>query len=73
MACEKEAQLFERKLPELMKHAGKFALIHHESIEIFSNYADAVKAGYSRHGIDPFLVKEIKHPKQESFNCAEDS
>ena len=68
MACEKEAALFNEKLPELAKHAGKFALIHGETIEVFAQYNEAVRAGYARYGIDPFLVKEIRIPPQETFN-----
>lgn len=68
MACEKEAAYFERKLPELAPHRGKFALIKGETIDIFSSYNDAVKAGYLRFGIDPFLVKEVRLPPPESFN-----
>src|SRR4051812_22084223 len=69
MATEKEAALFEEKLPDLVKqHAGKFALIHGQNIEIFGQYNEAVRAGYARYGLAPFLVKEIRAPVQESFN-----
>lgn len=65
MALEKELAAYEKKLPELLKDAGKFALFHGDKFEeIFTSYEDAVKAGYARFGLDPFLVKQIEVTEQ---------
>jgi len=69
MALEKELETFERKLPELKaEHEGKFALVHgDELVDVFSSYEDAIKAGYSRFGLSPFLVKQIHALEQAQF------
>jgi len=66
---EKELETFGRKLPELNAvHEGKFALIHGEDVvDVFSGYDDAIKAGYSRFGLEPFLVKRIHAVEQVQF------
>lgn len=62
MALEKELAVYRSKLPELKaENEGKFVLIHGDDVvEIFSSYDDAIKAGYSRFGLEPFLVKQIQ-------------
>lgn len=60
MALETELATYRAKLPELKAHEGKFALIHKEEIvDFFSTYEDAIKAGYQKFRLDPFLVKRI--------------
>jgi hypothetical protein len=60
MALEKEIQTYKKKLPELKAHEGKYVLIQGESvIDTFSSYDDALKEGYKRFGLTPFLVKQI--------------
>lgn len=56
---EKELQTYQAKLPELKAQEGKFVLIKGEELDIFGTYEDAIKAGYERYGLEPFLVKEI--------------
>jgi hypothetical protein len=61
MALEKELETYRKKLPELTQHEGKFALIHGEEIaDFFSTYEDAIKAGYQKYKLEPFLVKQIR-------------
>jgi len=69
MALEKELKTFERKLPELKaEHEGKFALVHgDELVDVFTSYEDAIKAGYSRFGLTPFLVKQVHALEQAQF------
>lgn len=69
MALEKELAAFNRNLPKLKtEHEGKFVLIHgDELIEVFSSYDDAIKAGYSRFGLEPFLVKQVQALEQVQF------
>ena len=60
MALEKEMATYEAKLPELKDQEGKFALIHGEEfIDVFGTYEDALKQGYAKFKLEPFLVKQI--------------
>jgi hypothetical protein len=68
MALETELATYRAKLEELKAHAGKFVLIRGtEVIDTFSAYDDALKAGYARFGLDPFLVKRIEAVEQTHF------
>jgi hypothetical protein len=69
MALEQELETFERRLPELKtEHEGKFALVRRDQVvDVFTSYEDAVKAGYARFGLDPFLVKQIQSVEQAQF------
>jgi hypothetical protein len=61
MTLEKELETYQKKLPELKDHEGKFILIHGEDvIDFFSTYEDAIKAGYQRFKLEPFLVKQVR-------------
>jgi len=69
MALEKELAVFNQRLPEFKaEHQGKFVLIHgDEVVDFFSSYDDAIKAGYSKFKLDPFLVKQIRALEQVQF------
>jgi len=69
MALEKELETFRSKLQELTaEHEGKLVRIHgNEVVDAFSSYADALKAGYSEFGLEPFLVKQIHAIEQAQF------
>lgn len=68
MALEKELNTYRSKLQELKANEGKFVLIHgDEVVEIYDTYEDAIKQGYSRFGLDPFLVKQIHAIEQAQF------
>ena len=68
MALETELATYKAKLPELKDHEGKFVLIHgDEVIDTFSSYDDAIKEGYSKCGLEPFLVKQIHAIEQIQF------
>jgi hypothetical protein len=68
MALEKEFETYKSKLPELREEQGKFALIHGETlVGVYSAYEDALKAGYERLGLVPFLVKQIQAIEQVQF------
>jgi hypothetical protein len=65
MALEKELATYRDKLPELIQHEGKFVLIHGDSvIDYFGAYEDAIKAGYQRFQLEPFLVKQVNAVEQ---------
>lgn len=55
-----ELETFERLKDRLIEDEGKFAVIHgSELIGVFSSYEDALKAGYQKVALVPFLVKKI--------------
>jgi hypothetical protein len=61
MALEKELQTYCDKRSELLAHEGKFVLIHADEISgIWDTYEDALKVGYDKYGLLPFLVKRIE-------------
>ena len=58
---KKELETYERKKPDLLAQAGKFALIKgDEVLGVYESYADALKIGYEKCGLSPFLVKKIQ-------------
>jgi hypothetical protein len=68
MALEKELETYREKLPELKTHEGKFVLIHGDDVvDVFSSYDDAIKQGYARFKLEPFLVKRISSIEQVQF------
>lgn len=61
MALEKELATYRAKLPGLTQQEGKYVLIHGEEIvDFFSTYEDAIKSGYQKYKLDPFLVKQVR-------------
>ena len=68
MALEKELAAYKAKLPELKEHEGKFALFHGDDfVDVFTSYEDAIKAGYGKFNLEPFLVKQIHATEQVQF------
>lgn len=68
MALEKELATYKNKLPELKGSEGKFVLIHGDDvIELFTSYEDAIKEGYARFKLEPFLVKQVQTVEQVQF------
>jgi hypothetical protein len=66
MALEREIETYRSKLPELKgENEGRFVLIKGDQVvDIFTSYEDALKAGYEKFGLDPFLVKKIEAVEQ---------
>ncbi len=55
-----EIAVYKRKLPEWEGRDGKYVLIKGEDYhEFFSSYEDALKHGYEKFGLEPFLVKQV--------------
>lgn len=68
LTLEKEIQTYNQKLPELLANEGKFVVICGENVDgIFESYSDALKTGYEKFGIRPFLVKKISATEQISY------
>jgi hypothetical protein len=68
MALEKELETYKSKLPEWKGSEGKFVLIHGSDVAgTFTSYEDAIKEGYAKFKLDPFLVKQIQAIEQVQF------
>jgi hypothetical protein len=68
MALETELETYKNKLPELSTDEGKFVLIHgSEVMGVYGTYEDAIKEGYAKFKLEPFLVKEIHIIEQIQF------
>jgi hypothetical protein len=61
MALERELETYKANLPSLLEKQGMYVLIHEdEVVETFAAYEDAIKDGYRRFRLEPFLVKQIE-------------
>lgn len=68
MALEKEIETYKSNLAGLAGSEGKFVLIQGEEIKgIFDTYADTIKEGYEKCGLEPFLVKQIQTIERVQF------
>ena len=55
-----ELATYNQMLPKLLKDEGKFALIFGtDLLGVFGTYEDALRTGYERAQLKPFLVKKI--------------
>jgi hypothetical protein len=60
MALETELATYNAKLPELKGHEGMYVLIQGDKVvDFYTAYEDAIKAGYEKFQLRPFLVKRI--------------
>lgn len=66
MALEREMETYRKRLPELKgENEGRFVLIQGDRVvDTFASYEDALKVGYEKFGLDPFLVKKIEAVEQ---------
>lgn len=68
MALEKELTTYRIKLREIKENDGKYVLVHGTDIVgIFDTYKDAVKEGYAKFKLEPFMVKQIQSVEQVQF------
>ncbi|MEK6798389.1 MAG: hypothetical protein AABZ12_05465 [Planctomycetota bacterium] len=69
MALERELKTYQRELANLLQHEGRFVLVHGSEVAgVFDTYDDAIRAGYDKYGLDPFLVKRVEAIEQiQSF------
>lgn len=68
MALEQELATYQKSLKGWSDQEGKYVLIHESDVvDFFSSYDDALKAGYVRFGLKPFLVKQIQTIEQTHF------
>ncbi len=68
MALEKELETLKRELPNLLAEEGKYVVVSgDEVLGIYAAYEDALKVGYEKRGLKPFLVKKIQSIEQVQF------
>lgn len=68
LALEAELATYKAELPTLAGNEGKFVLIHStDVIDVFGTYEDAIKEGYAKFKLEPFLVKQIHTVEQVRF------
>jgi hypothetical protein len=68
MPLEQELETYRRELHSLLADEGKFVLIKGDKIiDLFVSYEDALKDGYSKFGLEPFMVKRIQATEQVQF------
>jgi hypothetical protein len=55
-----EIERYERELQGLLAQEGRYVVIHaNDPVEIVDTYDDALKVGYEKFGLVPFLVRQI--------------
>ena len=60
MALERELATYNARLHEFLENEGMFVVIQGENVAgTWQTYEDALKAGYERFGLTPFMVKQI--------------
>ena len=65
---DQEIKTYNDRLPTLLTHAGKHVLIKGNDIAgTFDSYEDALKFGYGKFGLEPFLIKKIAPAEQVSY------
>ena len=65
---ETELKTYHEMLPSLLGQAGKYAVLKGaEVIGVYDSYEDALKFGYEKFKLDPFLVKRITPAEQVSY------
>ncbi len=63
-----ELNTYKDALPTLLGQIGKYVVIKgQEIVGIYDSYEDALKFGYGKFNLDPFLVKRIAPSEQVSF------
>jgi len=68
MALERELETYKANLEVLKAEAGRFVLIHGtDVVGTFSSYDAALKDGYAKFGLEPFMVKRIEVVEQAHF------
>ena len=67
-ALNLELKTYSDRLPSLMGQLGKHVLIKgNDIIGVFDSYEDALRAGYEKFNLEPFLVKKIAPSEQVAF------
>lgn len=64
---QNEIARYERELPGLLTQEGRYVVIHAEDpLDIVDTYDDALKVGYEKFGLEPFLVRQISRVEKSA-------
>jgi len=67
-SLETELKTYEANKQKLLLDEGKFVLIHgNQILGIYETYEDALKVGYEKCKLEPFLVKQIQALEQVHY------
>ena len=65
MALEQELATYQKTLDDWTEHEGRYVLINGDQvIGFFSSHDDAIREGYERFNLTPFLVKRVSALEQ---------
>ncbi len=65
---KEEMATYEAHLPEWTEQEGRFVVIRGtEVVDFFETYEKALRTGYVRFGVVPFLVKQVRRKRQALF------
>lgn len=68
MALEQELQTYNQARDTIRDHEGEFVLVKGDQIvDFFETYADALKSGYERFELQPFMVKKVDAIEQVQY------
>lgn len=68
MALNTELETYKTRLVKWTAHEGKFVLIGSDQIvDFYSTYEDAIKVGYAKFRLTPFLVKQVNRLEPVRF------
>jgi hypothetical protein len=68
MVLEKELATYKKELPVLLKDAGKYVLIQGDKVAgVYTSQEDALKIGYEKFQLTPFLIKRIEQTERVFF------
>ena len=67
-SLETELKTYEAQKQKLLADEGKFVVIHgDEVLGVYATYEDALKIGYQRFKLDPFMVKQVAPAERIQF------
>ena len=67
-ALQTELKTYEERKQSLLADEGKFVVIHgHDVMGVYATYEDALKVGYEKCKLEPFLVKKIQAVEPVNF------
>jgi hypothetical protein len=67
-SLETELKTYEAQKQKLLADEGKFVVIHGDKVlGVYATYEDALKIGYEKCKLEPFLVKKIEAVEQAHY------
>lgn len=67
-SLETELKTYEAQKSNLLSDEGKFVVIHGDKVlGVYATYEDALKIGYEKCKLEPFLVKKIEAVEQAHY------